>query len=148
MKDDRLKISIPSEPFQIGQTSTGAPIWTDPKDMIMTPDEKLEQRHNMNASKFDGNVEKIANVVLENAQRFISETILNTASSDGVRLFMDADPDFESWMEKAGYNVIQDGLTTVVKVKDRIIRSMTADVDMRFRSAVADRVMRKALQSA
>lgn len=148
MKDDRIKLFVPNEPYQIGQTSTGEPIWMDPKDLIQTPDEKLEQRDNMTKSRFHGNVEQIANVVIENAHRFISETVLNTADQQGVRLFMDMDPGFDQWMAKAGYNVLQDGLTTVIKIKDRVLRSMTADVDIRFREAAAARVMEKIAQPA
>lgn len=143
MKDDRLKIHTPKEPYQIGQTADGQPIWVDPKDLINTPDENLELKDNLNKSQFDGNVEKITAVVIENAHRFISETVLNTADSVGVKLFMDMSPGFDEWMNKAGYNVRQDGLTTVVRLKDRVIRSMTADVDMRFRDAVAARVMER-----
>lgn len=149
MKDDRLKILISGEPYQIGQTSTGEPIWHDPKDMILTPDEKLEQRDNMNKSRMDAAVDKIAEVVIENAHRFISDTVLNTADNRGVELFVDMDSErFSEWMQKAGYNVVQDGLTTVIRLKDRVIRSMTANVDVRFQEAVAARVMRKVLQPA
>lgn len=148
MKDDRLKIYTPTEPYQIGQTSTGEPIWVDPKDLINTPDENLELKDNLGKSQFDGNVEKISAVVVENAHRFISETVLNTADQVGIQLFMDTSPEFEQWMEKAGYNVKQDGLTTVIRLKDRVIRSMTAAVDIRFRKAVAARVMERVTQPA
>lgn len=148
MKDDRLKIHTPTEPYQIGQTSTGEPIWVDPKDLINTPDENLELKDNLSESQFDGNVEKISAVVVENAHRFISETVLNTADQVGIQLFMDTSPEFEQWMEKAGYNVKQDGLTTVIRLKDRVIRSMTAAVDIRFREAVATRVMERVAQPA
>ena len=148
MKDDRLKIYTPTEPYQIGQTSTGEPIWVDPKDLINTPDENLELKDNLGKSQFDGNVEKISAVVVENAHRFISETVLNTDDQVGIQLFMDTSPEFEQWMEKAGYNVKQDGLTTVIRLKDRVIRSMTAAVDIRFRKAVAARVMERVTQPA
>lgn len=144
MKDDRVKIRLPSEPFQIGTTADGKPIWTDPKDMIQSPDEKLEQRHNMNQNRFDGNVEKIVDVVLRNAQAFVAETVIKTADSTGIRLFSESsEKPIEQWMNKAGYRAIQDGLTTVVKVKDRVIRTMTADVDVRFRAAVIKRIMQR-----
>lgn len=142
MKDDRTKIILPSEPYQIGTTADGKPIWTDPKDLIPTPDEKLEQRHNMDASRFDGNVDKIVAVILVNAQRFVAETVIQTADENGLRLLHNTDQKGAvEWFVKAGYSAIQDGLTTVVKVKGKVIRSMTASVDARFRDAVAKRII-------
>ena len=148
MKDDRIKIFVPKEPYQIGQTSTGEPIWIDPKDSIQTPDEKLEQKQNMVDSRFDGNVEKIADVVIENAQNFLFETVIKTIPKSLVELLESDSKSFFKWFKKSDYHVIQDGLTTVVKHNGKILRSMTADVDVRFREAVIARVMQKALQPA
>lgn len=48
--DDKVVISYPKEPIQIGTAKDGKPIWFDPSDLILTPDQKLHQQENMTES--------------------------------------------------------------------------------------------------
>lgn len=147
MTEPVSRIILPKDPFQIGVTPTGEPVWVDPKDLITTPDEKLELKSNMSAAKRAGVVDQMARVVLENATSFMNETFVNTAHEHGVNLLLyavngETNPEeVLKWAQKAGYSMIQDGLTSVIKVKDRVIRQMTAEVDSRFALEVSKRVM-------
>lgn len=137
MKDDRVKIILPKDPYQIGVMPNGDPVWVDPKDLIQSPDEKLEQKHNTLASRHAANVDKMAVAVIQNGVAFVEETILNTTQG---AVFTDK-ASLMNWLNQSGYAVIQDGLTTVVKIKGKVLRTMTATIDVRFRGDVSRRVM-------
>lgn len=148
MKDDRVKIILPKDPYQIGVTPKGEMVWVDPKDFIPTPDEKLEQKDNMLKARFDANMEKIVDAVLRNAEAFTATTVLQTAGPDGMAAFERGLEDSAEWTRMAGYSAIQDGLKTIVRVKDRVIRELNADVDIRFREAVVKRINQKMREHA
>lgn len=148
MKDDRTKIFLPKDPYQIGVTPKGEMVWVDPHDFIPTPEEKLEQKDNMLKSNFDGNVEKISIAVMRNAEAFVAATILQTAGPDGFKAFEDGESATAEWTRRAGFSVIQDGLKTIMRVKDRVIRELNADVDIRFREAVIKRINQKVKEDA
>lgn len=148
MKDDRTKIILPKDPYQIGWTPKGEVVWVDPVQFIPTPDEKLEQRDNMLKARFDANVEKIVDAVLNNAASFVAATVLQTAGPDGFKAFNVGLEASDEWTRMAGYSAIQDGLKTIVRVKDRVIRELNADVDVRFREAVVKRINQKMREHA
>lgn len=136
MKEKPIKIILPKDPYQIGQTKDGQPIWVDPKDFIQTPDEKQEQKDNIASARLQQQILQIAKQVIDTAQLFIKstldqivpESIGNTAA-------------FSEWESTNGLQIIQDGLTTVIKVKGKVARIMHANVDKRFASQVAKKVM-------
>lgn len=113
----------------------------EPKDLIPTPDEERERVHNTLAARESNLVHKMASLVLENAGKFIEETFLKTAGHAGVGLYYNNQDRAFTWALKAGYESIQDGLKTIVKVKGRVIREMTADIEPRYAGVVARKVM-------
>lgn len=133
---------VPKDPVVIGKTVDGQPVWMEPKDLIPTPDEELERVANTMACREDNFINKMAQAVLENAGRFIQETFLKTASRQGTEAFLKNQEDAFAWAVKAGYEAIQDGLKTVVKVRGRVVREMTATVAPCYRDSVAREVMR------
>ena len=133
---------VPKDPVVIGKTPEGAPIWLEPKDLVPTPDEELERIHNTQRSREDDFIFRIASAVLDNASKFVEETFVNTAGRVGRNLNACADPLCAvEWALQAGYESIQDGLKTVVKVKGRVIREMTATIAPCYRERVAMKVM-------
>lgn len=137
----------PKDPFQIGKTPDGKPIWFDPASIQETPTDKLIRADNISKTKREATIQKLAVAVLENAAAFVNETFINTAAAQGVNLLVksadEGDPNLiAEWAIKAGYSFKQDGLTTVILVKDKAVRQMTANVDPRFALDVAKRVMR------
>lgn len=145
MKDT---LFIPKDPIVIGKMPDGSPIWVNPSDFIPTPDEELERIHNTKISRESTLVEKLAKTVLYNAGLFIEQTFLQTASQAGIDVYSGTSPEESiEWVLKAGYDTLQDGLTTVVKFKGSVVREMTATIDEEYSERVAQRVMSKIKES-
>lgn len=132
---------VPKDPIVLGKMPDGSPIWMEPKDFIPTPDEELERVSNTLACRESQLVHKMAQSVMENAGRFIEQTFLKTASTLGVNAYFNDQRKGFEWAVRAGYESIQDGLTTVVKLKGRVVRTMTATIDPRLSDLVTKRVM-------
>lgn len=136
MKEKPFKIILPKDPYQIGQTKDGQPIWVDPKDFIQTPDEKVEQKDNMASARVQQQILQIARQVLDTAQLFI-KTTLDQIIPESI----DNAVAFSEWEKVNGLQIIQDGLTTIIKVKGKVVRTMHANVEKRFAIQVAKKVM-------
>lgn len=132
---------VPKDPIILGKMPDGSPIWADPKDFIPTPDEELERVSNTISCRESQLVHNLAQAVLENAGRFVEQTFLKTAGRSGVDAWCNSPTQAFEWAVKAGYTSMQDGLTTVVKLKGRVIRTMTATLDQRLSESVAKKVM-------
>lgn len=132
---------VPKDPIVLGKMPDGSPIWMEPKDLIPTPEEELERVSNTLSSREANLVHKMAQSVLENAGRFVEQTFLKTASTSGVNAYFNDQRKGFEWAVRAGYESLQDGLTTVVKLKGRVIRTMTAEIDHRLSGAVSKKVM-------
>jgi len=147
MSDKPVKIILPKDPVQIGKTIDGQPIWVDPKDMVPTEDEKLQIRENLLSSHEHAAVDKLAAQVVLNAARFVQETFYRIAPREVVAAHEDGQMGKVSeWVRSAQYEVIQDGLRTVIKVRGKIIRSLVATVQKNCR-AMVDRRVRKVIAS-
>lgn len=141
MSDKPVKINLPKDPVVIGHTKEGEPIWLDMKDLIPTPDEDLERWDKTLDSQHQAMIDNAANVVLLNACLFLEDTVIATANSSLRERFLKTPPDkVEHLLLANGYTVIQDGLKTIVKLKGRILREMTAQCDLRWRDHVSERV--------
>lgn len=141
MSDKPAKLIVPKDPVQIGKTRNGEPVWLDPKDLIPTPDEELERWDKTLDSRQRGMIDKAAKLVLMEAIAFLEQTVLATASKSFVEHYQSGtEKQVRDTLSHSGYEVIQDGLTTVVKLKGKILREMTADVTPRWRDFVARRV--------
>lgn len=44
---DQIEILLPSNPIRVGKTTDGQSVFFDPKDLILSPDQKLEQSDTM-----------------------------------------------------------------------------------------------------
>jgi len=135
--NDRLK------PFQIAQTVDGQPVWMDPKDLILTPDENLEFLENKKSGRDASLIEQMAKMVIENSTRFVEQTFTNMMPQKIVDGFLDCkSAKTVEWIDREGLEVEQDGLKTVVKRKGKVIREMTATIEPKYREDVAKCVMR------
>jgi hypothetical protein len=137
MKEKPVKIILPKDPYQIGQTKDGQPIWVDPKDFIQTPDEKLEQKDKMVSARFQTAVLKLAQEVIENSGRFLMATLENIVPES----VFESGKSLTGWIDENGFEVIQDGLTTIIKCKGKVIRTMNANIEHQYAEAVSKRVM-------
>lgn len=145
MSEKLVKIVLPKDPVQIGKTSDGQPIWVDPKDMIPTDDERIQMKENVLNSHEQGAILKMAQTVFLNAARFVQDTFYHIAPREVITAHEDGEmAKVAEWARSVRYEVIQDGLTTVIKVRGKVIRSMAAAVS----PACADLVERKIRQIA
>ncbi len=141
MKDNLPKPVVPKDPVQIGKTKDGEPIWIEPKDLIPTKDEEQELSANTLSGRKESLVQDLASQVIDKASRFVEQTFLKTASETGLRIWQTGDSvGAVKWAQNAGYEAIQDGLTTIVKLRGKVIRDMYAEIDPRYRESVAMRV--------
>ena len=143
-----VRIILPKDNFQIGVTPEGEPVWVDPKEFLINDDEKLEIRHNIAATKHDAEVHKLALVALANAEQFFKQTVVNTSDVRGRSLYMktsdgtiESDQALFEYIQSSGYECVQDGLDTIVKLKGKVIRHMTAKVHPDLALSVAQRIM-------
>lgn len=133
----------PTAPIVLGQTPDGSPIWTDPKELILTPDDVQELNHNKRREGQTGVAQQLAAKVLENAEAFVRQTIANMFGACP----RDSAEAWREWLDGKGVEVIQDGLTTVVKVKGSEVRKMRARIDRRFAEETEKFVRREVLKA-
>jgi hypothetical protein len=126
---------------QIGTTADGKPVFIDVRELIASPDEEAERWTKTLDSRKASLVDAMANMVLENAARFIEQTYWNIVPETGKKLYATGDPrDAFEYAQSCGIEAMQDGLTTVVKHKGEVLRLMTADVSPVLRDQVSQRV--------
>lgn len=143
-----VRIVLPKDDFKIGETPDGQDIFIDPKEFILSEDEKLETKENISKTQRDAAVHKLALVALANAEQFFKQVIVATANEEGRNLLtrsmdgtIESNQALMEWVERAGYSCIQDGLETVVKVKGKVVRQMTANPHRDLALDVAKRIM-------
>lgn len=141
MADKPVKILLPKDRFQIGSTPDGKPVWVEPKELLPSEDEKLELKQNLLNSKERNAINKMADQVLMNAGRFVQATFYAIAPKDVLRAHEREEMALVAdWVQVNEYRVIQDGLKTVIKLKDKIIREMKATVSQNCADLVEIRV--------
>ena len=118
-------------------------IWTKAGDLDMSGDDKSHLSHNLRADKLRASIEKMVEEVENNAAAFINNTFLGIAPENVVDSFYNLMVDegdkgdlFAQWVNDSGWSFFQDGLTTVVKMKGKVVGEMTAKVDQRFAEEV------------
>lgn len=141
MARNPVKIIIPKDPVQIGKTPQGAPIWCDPKDLVPNEDEKLQIKENLLNSHERNAINKLVQAVLTNAGRFIQDTFYHIAPKEVIEAHEDEKIGIVAdWAAENRYEVIQDGLVTVIKFKGKELRRMKADVNPVCRDLVEHKV--------
>jgi hypothetical protein len=136
---EKLDVTDPEK--QIGTTPDGKPIWIDMRELLTSPDEKQELAHNTTAMQQNNAVNQMANDVLDNGRKLLEQTLLRTLKTTEIEFCFNAEPNEAlNRISNLGFECIQDGLTTVIKRKGKILRTMTARVPLRFRQAVDRRV--------
>lgn len=135
------KQDIPDPERRIGTTPDGKPIFIDLRELLTSPEEHQERWDATLDKRQKAVVEKMASDVLQNAAIFIEDTFLAVSNRSGKERYMDgnAQAAFSSANEQ-GFTAVQDGLKTIIKVRGKIIRDMTASVDLRFREHVIRKV--------
>ena len=135
------KQEIPEPERQIGTTPDGKPIFVDLREILTSPDEHLERWDTTLHQRKAAMIDRMANDVLESACKFIELTYLNVIGKAGEKLYREgrSKAAFEL-AQQNGLEAIQDGLQTIIKVKGKIVRSMTANIDLQWREYVAHRV--------
>lgn len=135
------KIDIPNPERQIGTTRDGKPVWLDIRELIATPEEKAERQQKTVENRITATVDTAAKLVLKNAALFIEQTFWNIADDTGKRLYADGNAKGAfDYAVQNGVETIQDGLKTIIKVRGKIIREMTAKVAEPWRDRIAQRV--------
>jgi len=141
MAEKPVKILLPKERFQIGKTPDGQPVWVEPKELVPTEDEKCELKQNLLNSRERGAIQKLAQAVLLNAARFVQDTFYHIAPNEVIALHESNEMrGVAAWASSVRYEVIQDGLVTVIKVKGKQIRHLHASVSPSCADLVEKRV--------
>jgi hypothetical protein len=141
MAEKPVKIVLPKERFQIGKTPDGKPVWVEPKDLLPTEDEKCELKQNLLNSRERGAIQKLANAVFMNAARFAQDTFYHIAPNEIIAAHESNEMGkVAAWASTVRYEVIQDGLVTVIKVKGKQIRQLHAAVSPSCADLVKRRV--------
>jgi hypothetical protein len=129
MSDKPVKILIPKERFQIGTTPDGQPVWVEPKELLPSEDEKLQLKENLMNSRERGAIQKMVALVFENAARFVQDTFYHVAPKEVIAAHEDGKMDVVAeWVSGTRYEVIQDGIATVIKSRGKVIREMKAKI--------------------
>ncbi len=129
--DDAREIVLP---FSID----GKQAFTKAGSQEMQGHEKEELSQNIRRQQTKGGIQKHVEVVMENAQRFLQATMWMVApnpikealaaceAETATEADMDAVTD---WINEMQLVSVQDGLTTVVKSKGKVLADMRAKVD-------------------
>lgn len=129
MAEKPVKILLPKERFQIGTTPTGEPVWVDPKELLPTEDEKLQLKENMLNAKERAAIQKMAALVFANAARFVQDTFYRIAPIEVIHAHEKNEMGkVAAWAAANRYEVIQDGLVTVIKFSGKIIRKLVPNI--------------------
>lgn len=129
MSDKPVKILLPKERFQIGKTPDGQPVWVEPRELLPTPEEKMELKEKLLNGREAAAINKMAQLVLQNAARFVQDTFYHVAPNEVIQSHEAGEMDkVAHWVSSCRYEVIQDGLETVIKIKGKVIRQMKANV--------------------
>lgn len=135
------KIDVRNPERKIGETKDGKPIWLDLRELIASPDEREETKSKTLENRRLATIDTAAKLVLHNASLFIEETFLAIADDTGKRLYADGNAKGAfDYAVQNGVETIQDGLKTIIKVRGKIIREMTAKVAEPWRDRIAARV--------
>lgn len=104
LDDSTVTIVYPKDPIQIGVAKDGKPIWIDPKDFILTPDQKVEQRENMDKDE--------AEKALHNARLSIAARVEMWLALTMAKLLpascLGNQEQTEAWIKEHDVNYIED----------------------------------------
>lgn len=127
--DDHVTVRYPKDPVQIGTAKDGKPIWFDPKDLILSPDQKLEQKSNMDASE----VEKaMHNAKLSLAARVEYWMALTMAAILPKNIYGNREQT-EAWLLEKDVNYIEDNSVKgvhkfILRFGDKVISEFVAKI--------------------
>lgn len=126
--DATMTVTLPNEPIPV--TIGGEQKYVDPKDLVLSGDEKEELQHNRLESKHSADIKKLVQAVYDNAAAFIFDTLQKVTPN---KVLQSEDPGVhEAWLNECGFESIQDGLSTYIRMKVegnmKVIRSMHAHV--------------------
>lgn len=142
------KLILPKDPVIVGHDTEGKPIWLDPKDLVPSGDEIEELKANRFSAQEEKVLTQMVEAVFQQAAQFAEDTFLAIAPKPVCEAYLDSKLEsVAAWHNENGFNVIQDGIETIIKYRGKVIRSMRARIDKRYESEIARRV-RKTVKEA
>lgn len=145
MAQKPVKIVLPKDRLKVGETPDGKVVWIEPTDLTPTEDEKCELKQNLMNSRECAAIIKMAHLVIQNAARFVQDTFYRVAPKEVIQYHEAGEMDkVAEWVSGVRYEVIQDGLETVIKIKGKVIRAMKANISGNAASLV-ERKIRQAM---
>lgn len=136
---DRMDVRDPER--VIGTSADGKPIFLDLRELIASPSDHEERRHKTAESRKDSKIDQLARLALSNAELLVFRVFWKSTDDEGKKLFYDRDVrGLWELMTKGGMEVVQDGLTTVVKGRGKVLETMTFKVEESIREQVARRI--------
>lgn len=137
------QVTIPSKPIEIVLDGQLAKV--DPHDLVLSGAEKEELTHNRAKCADQSTIEKLVKLVYDNAAAFIFDTLLNIMPKAVIQSTDNASQ--AAWLDKQGFESVQDGLTTVVRMKVdgnmRVVRTMKARIEAQYESDVETWIRRQ-----
>jgi hypothetical protein len=128
--DDKIKIVYPREPVEIGTTKEGQPIWFDPKDLILSQDQKLEQGENMAKSEAEKALHNARLSVAARVEVWMGLTILKILPES----FHGNKEQTEAWLKEHDVNFIEDTSVQgvhrfILRIKDKVLSEFVARIE-------------------
>lgn len=106
MDDEKVRINLPKDPIVLGDAQDGKPIWVDPKDFILSPDQKLEQRDNMDKATLEEALDKARLAVAARVEVWLQKTLMELAPSGIVTMSA-----LRKWVQSQDFSYIEDTTT-------------------------------------
>ena len=130
---DKIKLTYPNEPYVIGHKMVDGnlkPVYVDLKDLILTGDQKLEQKHNMVETDRQAALHAARQNLALRVECWVTFTLAKISPSS-AQLNRES---YESWLKSEDINFIEDQLDDtrykfVLRKGDKIISEMTAKVE-------------------
>jgi hypothetical protein len=122
--------------IQVGTTLGGEAIHAAVGDILLNTEEQRELSNKLALRPHLVVVRQLAEAVLHNAGCFVTQCFAQLAPADVVDDSYHGGDIFTNWMDKSGFEVLQDGITTIIKVKGKVVNELTAKVDERFKKDV------------
>lgn len=130
-----------AEPFILKSDGTDAgTIHTTKGQYEMQPHENEELAANLRAARHAATITKIAEAVYAQAAEFFEATVLSIAKVRAPFIY-DAyvqgdNRNFMAWMSKMGFALEQDGLKSIVKIGEKVLADVEAEVEPSWREDV------------
>ena len=73
---------LPENPFVIGYSPDGVPIWLDPKDYVATLDQNLERKESRERGILEGKTRELCLAIIHGREQWLNDRIIELAPTE------------------------------------------------------------------